>query len=96
MPTKPTERVPADVLYLDIYNERVVVSFRSTSGTHQVTRVIDDFDQWQEFYLSKKVEASRAGVLQLGLRASSRFVQAFRSPNTQLRGLAWKITNSTR
>jgi hypothetical protein len=96
MTTKASKRMPAEVLYLDIYNERVVVSFTSTSGTHQVTRVIEDFDQWQEFYLSKKVEASRAGVIQLGLRASTRFVESLRSPNTQLRGLAWKVMNSTR
>ena len=92
----PTDRTPADVLRLDVHNERVVVSFLSTSGTHQVTRVIEDIDQWRQFYVSKQVEASKAGILQIGLRASDRFVNSFRSPNTQLRALAWKIKSSIR
>ena len=92
----PTDRTPADVLRLDVHNERVVVSFLSTSGTHQVTRVIEDIAQWREFYVSKQVEAYKAGIMQIGLRASDRFLQSHTSPNTQLRTLAWKIKSSIR
>jgi len=87
-----TEARPAETLRLDIYNERVVVVYRSTSGTHQITSVMDSFDRWKQFYTSKVNEARGHNILQVGIVASDSFMAARTHSNLQLRELVWNIT----